>query len=91
MINRRWNDLQKSLVGIAQLKMSDDIRYFNVTQAFTITIPTVKYFKLILYATGYEDYIIPNANINIEFQNYVKFSQNSFEGMQLGIPRGKIN
>ena len=71
--------------------MSDNIGYFKVTPAFTVTIPTARYFKLILYATGYEDYVIPDANINIEFQSYVKFSHNAFEGMQPGIPRGRIN
>jgi len=70
--------------------MLDNIGYFNVTPAFTVTIPTTKYFKLILYA-AYEDYVIPDANINTEVQSYVKFSQNAFEGMQPGIPRGRIN
>ena len=78
-------------MGITQLEISDNIWYFNITPVFTVTIPIEKYFKLILYATGYEDYVIPDANINIEFQSYVKFSQNAFEGMQLGIPRGRIN
>ena len=91
LVDKRWKDFEKSLIGIAQLEMSDNIGYFNVIPAFTVTVDTAKHFKLILYASGYEDYIIPDANINIEFQSYVKFSQFPHQGMQDGIPSGRLN
>lgn len=73
LLDTRWNEMEKMLLGAAQLDFNDNVAYFNVIPGLTFMTEALEHMKLIIVTKGYDDFDKRYGTIAVEFQSYCMF------------------
>ena len=81
----------KSIVGIGQLNLQENIAYFSVIPGFVMPLQATKHIKLMVATHGYENYNICDGIISVQHQSRVMFTNFAQGGLLFHIQRGRLN
>lgn len=91
LVDERAKTFLKSIVGIGQLNLQENIAYFSVIPGFVLPLQAAKHLKLMVATRGYENYDIRDGIISVQHQSRIMFTNFAQDGLLFHIQRGRLN
>lgn len=91
LVDERIADFKKSIIGIGQLELYQNVAYFSVIPGFVLPIEAAKDIKLVIATQGYEQYNIEKGILSIHHESRVMFTNFAQDGLLPTIQKGRLN